>query len=927
MSRWLTRYPLRLAMPVALLLLGTLLLGGFWWMHWQQTRDDVLAHARAQAGRSVEQVQGIVAEELARGALPQVQRLIAAVSVDPAIRRILLVTPGGEVLAANRLAWVGRPLATLGGMAGVLDSAAARSALSAQRLEYGEAGDGVILVLAGVLQRAAPGLLRSDETALLVYELDVSDRLAATRALALERALESVLLLVLAALALYFAFFRTLARRSHALDLVLQRIAGGEFGLQPDPDGNDEFSALARRVGWLSTRLAAMRDAVDEREQALRAASASYRALFDNSPDGLVAFGRDGRAVLANQAATRLLGGTATQAIRADALGLPDGVWDAFCTASGGVRELESRLATGCEVELTMINALASEAAVLWCRLHDLTAERAAQTGQRLARRVFEDAGEGIFIADASGQLIDANPSFAAMAGCAPAQLCRETLDALFDPAGLAARVDDSGHWHGQVSFRLGGGRPTPPLHLSLAASLDAQGRLTHYIGLASDITEQVAAERRLQQIADHDALTGLLSRPAFKRELDLRLARSSYGRIAFVDLNRFKQINDALGHSVGDAVLREVAHRLRDALPAGGLAARQGGDEFLLALPEFDDADGSRWAGALAHALEAVIHVEGRYHLNLSCSIGFARWPEDGADADTLIRHADITMYFAKAAGPGRYEVFAPEMRAQMERRARVEAALHEALAAGQFSLFVQPQRALGSGNTCGAELLLRWLHPELGQVSPAEFIPLAEDSGLISVIGAWVLQQGCLLAAAWREQGWRGSVSVNVSALQLRSAPLIEQVDRALLASALPAEALTIELTESVLMDDVDATADVLLALARRGVRVSIDDFGTGYSSLAYLQRLPLHELKIDRAFVSGIGIDGHSEAIIETVLAMAGTLGMETVAEGVETAAQAAFLAKLGCDAIQGYWLARPMPVAEFPRWLAAAPAYSP
>jgi diguanylate cyclase (GGDEF)-like protein/PAS domain S-box-containing protein len=417
---------------------------------------------------------------------------------------------------------------------------------------------------------------------------------------------------------------------------------------------------------------------------------------------------------------------------------------------------------------------------------------------------------------------------------------------------------------------------------------------------LEDKVREQQAAEVRIQRLAHYDARAVLHGKPL---------------ALMFLDLDHFKTINDSLGHRVGDAVLVELARRLQAAVRAQDTVSRLGGDEFVLLLPETDADGAARVAAKVLAAAQVPFQVHG-HELTVTPSVGVALYPRDGGDLDALQRAADAAMYRAKEDGRNAWRLYTEELHARSERALLLGNSLRRALERGQLALVYQPQMDLASGRITGAEALLRWQHPELGAVPPNEFIPLAESSGLILPIGEWVLNEAARQIAAWDAAGLPPlTVAVNVSTVQLHQAELPTIVKRALDAAGVGVERLEIELTEGAAMRDPQGAAAVMNALYEQGVELSIDDFGTGYSSLAYLKRFPIAKLKIDRSFVRDLTIDAGDRAIVDAIIRMAASLGMRTVAEGVETQAQLDFLRERGCAAMQGWLLAKALDAPAF------------
>lgn len=443
-------------------------------------------------------------------------------------------------------------------------------------------------------------------------------------------------------------------------------------------------------------------------------------------------------------------------------------------------------------------------------------------------------------------------------------------------------------------------------------------------LGVYEDITEQKRAEARIQYLANYDALTGLPSRALLSDHLQyaMAIARRGNGQLAlmFLDLDHFKDINDALGHSIGDAVLIELSKRLRQAVREEDTVARLGGDEFILLFPAADAATAAHVAQKLLDAIVVPFHV-GQYALNLTASIGIAIHPNDGADLETLSRSADTAMYRAKKEGRRSYRFSTPDMQARSARNLQLVSAMHEALEHDQFEVYYQPHVSLHDGRIVGAEALLRWHHPEFGNVSPAEFIPVAEESGLILPLGESVLRSAVRSTGAWSRDGHGPLViAVNLSVVQFRHPDLPNLVMRILDEEGFPPELLELELTESVAMTTPQKAIAMMEDLHDKGILMAIDDFGTGYSSLSYIKKFKVHKLKIDQSFISHLHTDQDDRAIVGAIIQMAKHLGLKTIAEGVESADQLAYLQDQGCDEVQGYYYSKPLSKQEFSAFLA-------
>lgn len=454
-----------------------------------------------------------------------------------------------------------------------------------------------------------------------------------------------------------------------------------------------------------------------------------------------------------------------------------------------------------------------------------------------------------------------------------------------------------------------------------------ALGSLALTYALVASMRRAVrGAEAHLHFLAHVDSVTSLPNRHEFNERLAFALSKAdrfeSAVGLLLLDLDNFKVVNDTLGHDCGDLLLKQVAARLFQTLRCSDVICRIGGDEFGIIVEPSDDVrevDGV--ATKILAALGAPFAVNG-HDLHVSASIGVSLYPRDACDARTLTRSADTAMYHAKNRGKNAFEVFQPAMEERAQKRLKVEANLRRALEQGELELHYQPQIDLRSARVVGVEALLRWDCAELGRVSPVEFIPVAEDSGIIVALGRWVLQTACRQAAVWRDEGLLDTiehVAVNMSARQTRDERLMDDINAILAETGLPPRLLELEITEGVLMENVNANLDLLHSFQAAGIHLSIDDFGTGYSSMSYLKRFPIDQLKIDRSFIHDVPGDG--EAIATAIIAMAHSLGLTVVAEGVENPAQLAFLRSAGCDIVQGFYFARPMPAAQLSEWLRA------
>ncbi|MBW2277129.1 MAG: EAL domain-containing protein [Deltaproteobacteria bacterium] len=561
-----------------------------------------------------------------------------------------------------------------------------------------------------------------------------------------------------------------------------------------------------------------------------------------------------------------------------------------------------------------------------------------ARLNERLLARVFNQSSEGILITDARGDIVTVNRGFEALTGYAKQEIFgrnpRVMKSEVHEPSFFTAMwrsLIETGRWEGEVWDRRKNGELFAKW-LSISAVRGDEGRTTHYIGIFRDITAAKRTEARLEQLAHYDPVTRLPNRILFVDRLRQAMARALRDglqvAVMFLDLDEFKTVNDSLGHRAGDRLLKAVGDRLAVNTRKSDTLARLGGDEFTVVVP---DVKMVREAAAVARKLVAAFDESFRidgHELYTSASIGVSLYPFDGKNVDRLLRAADAAMYDAKRQGKNRYQFHSPKMQADSLERLRMELALRRAVEREELLALYQPQVSPVDGKLCGVEALVRWKHPDRGLIEPKEFVPLAEETGLILPIGEWMLNRACETAAVWaktRSQPLR--VRVNVAASQFRHCDLVERVESALERTGLDPRLLGLEVTESAVAEDVDAAARTLRRLAEMGVEIALDDFGTGYSSFAYLKKFAIHCLKIPGSFVENIGRSADDEAIIRAIVAIAKSLGLRVIAEGIERTEQLQYLAELGCDEVQGFLFSRPVPPLAIGRLDSLVPGREP
>ena len=582
-------------------------------------------------------------------------------------------------------------------------------------------------------------------------------------------------------------------------------------------------------------------------------------------------------------------------------------------------------------VEMTtrVIHDSNGEATGILMGIQDLTRARQTEEQLRLAASVFEGSQEGIMIMGTDRRIVETNKAFTHITGRTRESVSGQQLKDFIDHGQLDddiceqiwQQVDTEDGWEGELWYRRLNGEIFPAWQ-NLSVVRNSQGKPQRYIGVFTDISRQKASEARIQHLAHYDLLTSLPNRLLLQDRLLNAMERMKRGKkklaVLFLDLDRFKNVNDSLGHPIGDELLKVVAERLRGQIREQDTVARHGGDEFLIILEELHDP---QHAASVAQKLLTTLTepvIINHHQLFIGASIGISIYPDDGDNADTLVTNADTAMYRAKETGRNTYQFYTPELTELSLERFELERDLRLALERGELLLHYQPQASLENEVCVGVEALVRWLHPEKGLIAPDRFIPLAEETGLIEELGQWVLRESAAQAQRWQQQGIALRMAVNISGRQIVYGNLVRSVEEILHSSGLEPHCLELEITEGFVLSHADEGIRTLEQLKELGVLLAIDDFGTGYSSLSYLKRLPIDRLKIDKSFVQGIPDDADEAAIASTIIAMGRSLRLEVIAEGVETPAQQQFMLEKGCNEFQGYFLGRPMSAEDFLAW---------
>ena len=679
-------------------------------------------------------------------------------------------------------------------------------------------------------------------------------------------------------------------------------------------------------------------------EVSLAAANAQRKAVLDSATRvAIIATDATGTITVFNTGAERMLSYAAEEMIgKRSILDLlrPEEVAQhgAGLTAEFDEREWTYLRNGGDAITVAAsVTALRAEDGSISGFLHvaqDITARKQAEEMLRKQSAAMTASMDGIGILNERLEFTYLNDALARLYGYGdPKQMLGHNLTDLFEPheqvrfiTMIVPSVTRTGRWRGEATGARRDGS-TFPQEISLT-SIEGGGMVC----VARDITERTYAEEQIKHLAYHDALTGLPNRLLFKDRLTVALSHAQRDRsriaVLFLDLDRFKVINDSLGHNIGDQLLQAVSTRVQACVRESDTVARLGGDEFTLLLPNLiRSEDAAPIAQKILEAVRYPFHIEGREFF-ITTSIGISLYPEDGTDAETLIKNADTAMYQAKEQGRDNYQLFNAFVNAKALQRITLEHGLRRALANDEMAVHYQPIFDLRSGSVTGMEALLRWRHPGMGNVPPATFIPLAEATGVMVPIGSWAMREACRQAKAWHDSGLRHlSLAVNLSVQQLQSPDLLQRVNEILKETGLPPRLLELEITESSAMQNPETSIRTLYDLKKLGLRISLDDFGTGHSSLAYLKRFPIDTLKIDQSFVRDITSDPDTAAIVTAIIAMAHSLRLKVIAEGVEFSDQAAFLRRYGCDQMQGYLIKPPVAARDFVSFVSEVAAEPP
>jgi diguanylate cyclase (GGDEF)-like protein/PAS domain S-box-containing protein len=734
------------------------------------------------------------------------------------------------------------------------------------------------------------------------------------------------------------AFLRLIHHRQNILHLItryqhkdgIQRYT--EVFAKPVVDDSGGVIEVSGTLNDVTDRILA--------ERLLRMESEKNAAFLRNASDGIHILNTEGIIVEVSDAFCNMLGYHRDEVIgmhvsQCYAAFFDDDishvVTELFSTTTRSQFEARHRRKDGTiiDVEVSSYSLMLDETPLLFNSSRDITERKKLQAEMHIAATIFE-SNIGMLITDADNVILRVNNTFSTITGYTidevigkSSHIIRPCLHDSDFYSKMWKTIAVSGSWEGEIWNRRKNGDIYPEF-LTITAVKDINGAVTNYVATFTDITMRKSAEDEIKNLAFYDPLTHLPNRRLLLDRLEHALSSSAReerdGALLFLDLDHFKMLNDTLGHDIGDLLLKQVAERLTVCVRENDTVARLGGDEFVIMLENlsnnaYEAAIQAKSAGEKILASISQTYQLGSHEYRNSISIGIALFSQIQS-GDELLKHADIAMYHAKKEGRNTLRFFDPQMQINISARAALEADLRKALSKHQFLLHYQIQ-VDHLNQPLGAEVLLRWLHPDRGLVSPAEFIPLAEETGLILPIGEWVLETACAQLKAWQREKLTNklTLSVNVSAKQFRQSGFIEYVKSLIQHHEFSPGYLKLELTESMLLEDIEATIAIMNALGALGIQFSLDDFGTGYSSLQYLKRLPLYQLKIDQSFVRDIAIDINDEAIVSTIIAMAKSLNLNVIAEGVETEAQKQILVCNGCTHYQGYLFSKPVPITQF------------
>jgi diguanylate cyclase (GGDEF)-like protein/PAS domain S-box-containing protein len=846
----------------------------------------------------------------------------------PEIRALILADENHRVLLANRYSWKGDAAAKYSRYSEAVALRVARSEVS--ELAYSQNEDSLLQGYYPLVVEYRRGGLQKNMGVLYV-EADSSSLLRGVRKETLENSLGYAAITLLAALLIALMLHRLVSRRVNELAIAAERIAGGNYSVRSNLQGNDELAALSRSFDVMALSVA---DNIQLREKA----TLDQKRVLETMVDGYWLLDGEGCLLEVNDAYVDMSGYRREELLR---MCIPDleakeetleavrAHMDAIIVRGSERFETIHRRKDGSLFDVEIAAHYWQDTDQFFVFIRDISERKAREEETRVAAVAF-NTQEAIIVTDKFANIIRVNHAFERITGFSEAEVLGKNPRILSSGLHNAAfykemwdSISTSGRWSGEVWDRRKDGAIYPKW-LTITA-VTYQGEATHYVAVFVDITERKKSEEEIKNLAYFDPLTHMPNRRMLLDHLKLALGQSArsknHGALMFLDIDHFKVLNDTKGHEFGDRLLIEVARRMNSCLRDIDSVARFGGDEFVVLLEGLspNSREAAIQTGQVAEKIRKELalpyHLEDMVHQS-SSSIGVVLFQGDDVLMDELLKQADLAMYQAKAGGRNLVRFFEPAMQAELESRTIMERALRHALPRGELELHYQLQTN-NSRKLLGAEVLLRWNSAELGIVSPVQFIPVAEQSRLILPIGHWVLETACRQLKVWERHPVLGTIhlAVNVSPVQFHQEDFVEQVKAVLAATGANPHRLELELTENLVLEDVNEATSKMVELRAIGVRFSMDDFGTGYSSLQYIKRLPIDQLKIDRAFVRDILTDPGDAVMVQTISDLARNFGFKVIAEGVETEDQLPSLTNLGCSTFQGYLFSKPVGLADF------------
>jgi diguanylate cyclase (GGDEF)-like protein/PAS domain S-box-containing protein len=918
---------LRLLLPLALLaLIGLGRLYTYQTML-DQDQQETLSELQRNQSLLAMRLQNTLGDSLREYEFDDVQLQLAALANAPEITTALLKDVHGKIIASMVPAMVGKDAASL--------DPEAVLAPPAEGITWVSTGRNRVLSAYPISTASSAANARHEPATdyVLFIVADPAPILADHNALTREWMKKTSWMAIALFLTAWLLIHTLVSRRIHKLMRAVIDFERGDTNVSSGLSGNDEIGQLGKAF---DTMVRAHRQSSLKMHKLLHATEQSAASVIITDPNGIIEF--------VNQAFSTITGYPQEEAVGMNTSMLSAGqtpaevyedMWNTIIAGGTWRGEMLNRRKNGelywDSVTISPVRDERGKIVNFVAIQEDITARKAAEEKLLLNAHILNSVNEGVAVTDAQQRFCFINPAFTTITGYTAEEVIGKSPKLL--SSGLMEKtfygtmwgnITESGRWQGEIIDRRKNGESYPEW-LSISVLKDTRGAITHYISVFADISERKAVERRITHMAQHDFLTGLPNRMLL---LDRMAQAISHARrdghkvaVMFLDLDKFKYINDMHGHVLGDKLLQEVAGRISRVSRNGDTVCRLGGDEFVLMLTDLEKADDA--TGIALKLLETVAGpcpIDG-HKIEITTSIGIALFPDDGNDGGELLRHADAAMYHAKQNGRNNYHFFTSEMNRRALERMAIENKLRHALERAEFTLYFQPQMDLHTLKPVGAEALVRWKDSESGKlIPPANFIPIAEENGMIAPIGEWVLRESCRQMAEWRKMGLpEFPVSVNMSVVQFRQKGLGEKIRAILREYEISPANLELEITETAVMQDADAAIALLNEVKEMGVRIAMDDFGTGYSSLSYLKLLPIDKLKIDQSFVRDIVHDPDDAAIVSTIISMARNLKLRVVAEGVETDRQLAFLNQHGCDYGQGYYFTAPVPPAEFSAYI--------